>query len=212
MGNGGGSIVRTVGDQVTIGPDSVGYNIVTRGISWGGDTVTTTDVAVADGYAKITDDPRFDGKRTSKLDGGLVKRAVSKIIENVERSIDMIKTSREPVPVVLVGGGGIILPETHYEKLKGAKSVVRPQNFQFANAIGAAISQVSGEIDRVFALEQMTREEAMKQAKQMAMEKAVLAGADPEKVQVVDIDEVFLAYLPSNAARIRVKAAGPLKG
>ena len=25
------------------------------------------------------------------------------------------------------------------------------------------------------------------------------------------IDEVFLAYLPSNAARIRVKAAGPLK-
>jgi hypothetical protein len=46
----------------------------------------------------------------------------------------------------------------------------------------------------------------------MAMEKAVLAGADPEKVQVVDIDEVFLAYLPSNAARIRVKAAGPLKG
>jgi hypothetical protein len=45
----------------------------------------------------------------------------------------------------------------------------------------------------------------------MAIDKAVQAGADPERVQVVDVDEVFLAYLPSSAARIRVKAAGPLK-
>lgn len=212
IGNGGGSIVRSAGEDVTIGPDSVGYDIITKGISWGGDTVTATDVAAAEGYAEISDDPRFEASRTERLDRSFVKKAVSKIIENVEWSIDMIKTSREPVPVILVGGGGIILPESHYAKLKGAREVIRPTNFQFANAIGAASSQVSGEIDRVFALDHQSREEAVKQAKQMATEKAVLAGADPERVQIVDMDEVFLAYLPSNAARIRVKAAGPLKG
>jgi N-methylhydantoinase A/oxoprolinase/acetone carboxylase beta subunit len=212
IGNGGGSIVRPSGGDVTIGPDSVGFNIVTRGISWGGDTITTTDVAVARGYAKITDDNRFDATRAARLDSGLVEKAVSRIIQNVERSIDMIKTSREPVTVILVGGGGIILPESHYGSLRGAEKVIRPDNFQFANAIGAAISQVSGEIDRVFSLEQQTRDEAMSEAKRLATEKAVLAGADPSKVQIVDIDEVFLAYLPSNAARIRVKAAGPLRG
>jgi len=211
MGNGGGSVVRKVDGLVTIGPDSVGYNIVTKGIAWGGSTVTATDVALADGYAEISGDPRVDVSRTKKLEKEFVKSAVSKIVENVEKSIDMIKTSRESMPVVLVGGGGIILPGSHYDKLKGSARVIRPPNFQFANAIGAAISQVSGEIDRVFSLEHQSRDEAMKQAKQMASDKAIQAGADPERVQIVDIDEVFLAYLPSNAARIRVKAAGPLK-
>ena len=196
---------------MTSGPDRVGYSIVTKGIAWGGSTVTATDVALADGYAEISGDPRVDVSRTKKLEKEFVKSAVSKIVENVEKSIDMIKTSRESMPVVLVGGGGIILPGYHYDKLKGSARVIRPPNFQFANAIGAAISQVSGEIDRVFSLEHQSRDEAMRQAKQMATDKAVQAGADPERVQVVDIDEVFLAYLPSNAARIRVKAAGPLK-
>jgi N-methylhydantoinase A/oxoprolinase/acetone carboxylase beta subunit len=211
IGNGGGSIVRRRDGEVTIGPDSVGYNIVTRSIAWGGDTVTTTDIAIAAGYASIKDDPRCDPSRTRMLDYEFVQKAVSKIVENVERAIDMIKTSKDPVPVVLVGGGGIILPPEYYNKLKGVSRVIRPENFQYANAIGAAIAQVSGEIDKVFSLEEMSREEAVKTAKKLAIEKAVAAGADPDKVQVVDVDEVFLAYLPSNAARIRVKAAGPLK-
>lgn len=211
MGNGGGSVVRNRNGEVTVGPDSVGYNIVTKGIAWGGDTVTTTDIALAAGYAVIRDDPRCDPTRTKKLDSSFVSKAQNKIIENVERSIDMIKTSREPVPVVLVGGGGIILPESQYAKLTGVAKVVRPPNFQYANAIGAAISQVSGEIDRVFSLEHQSREEALKQAKQMAIDKAIAAGADPGRVQIVDIDEIFLSYLPSNAAKIRIKAAGPLK-
>ena len=39
----------------------------------------------------------------------------------------------------------------------------------------------------------------------------IAAGADPERVKIVDIDEIFLSYLPSNAAKVRIKAAGPLK-
>lgn len=211
IGNGGGSIVRLKDGEVTIGPDSVGYDIVTKSIAWGGDTVTTTDVAIAAGYATIKDDPRCDPPRTRVLDKEFVQKAVARIVENVERAIDMIKTSMEPVPVVLVGGGGIILPPDYYSKLKGVSQVIRSENFQYANAIGAAIAQVSGEIDRVFSLEEMNREEALNIAKKLAVEKAIAAGADPNNVQIVDIDEVFLAYLPSNAARIRVKAAGPLR-
>ena len=79
-----------------------------------------------------------------------------------------------------------------------------------ANAIGAAIAQVGGEVDRIFALDQMGREAALEQAKQEAVEKAVAAGAREETVNIVDVEEVPLAYLPSNAARIRVKAIGEL--
>ena len=45
----------------------------------------------------------------------------------------------------------------------------------------------------------------------MAREKAADAGVAPDGVEVVDIEEVFLSHLPSNAVRVGVKAAGPLK-
>lgn len=209
IGCGGGSIVKHTPKGVEVGPESVGYELVIKGIAWGGDTLTATDIALASGYAKI-DDPKIDLKRLSHLDAGLTREAVAKIIKNVEECIDRIKTSPEPLPVVLVGGGGIIIPPYYYEKLKGASKVIRPEHFQYANAIGAAIAQVSGEIDRVFSLEQLSRDEAIKTAKLMAIEEAIKAGARPGTVEVVDVDEIPLAYLPGNAVRIRAKACGSL--
>ena len=38
------------------------------------------------------------------------------------------------------------------------------------------------------------------------------AGADPATIEVVEIDEVPLTYVPSNATRVRVKAVGDLAG
>ncbi len=125
----------------------------------------------------------------------------------VEDAIDKMKTSPEPVPVILVGGGSIILPD----ELRGASKVIKPPHFEVANAIGAAIAQVSGEIDKVFSLEEKGREEVLKEAKKIAVEEAIKAGADPSTVEIVDVDEIPLAYLPGNAIRIRVKAAGYLK-
>jgi hypothetical protein len=118
-----------------------------------------------------------------------------------------MKTSTEPIQVVVVGGGSILLRG----KLPGATELVKPDHFAVANAIGAAIAQVGGEVDRVFSLGRMTRDEALEQAKGEAAEKAVAAGAGRDTVQVVDVEEVPLAYLPSNATRIRVKAVGELE-
>ena len=42
------------------------------------------------------------------------------------------------------------------------------------------------------------------------MDKAVAAGAGRASVEVVEIDEVPLTYLPSNAVLVRAKAAADL--
>ena len=55
IGLGGGSIVREVGDQVTVGPDSVGYKITEEARVFGGKQLTTTDIAVRLGLADIGD-------------------------------------------------------------------------------------------------------------------------------------------------------------
>jgi N-methylhydantoinase A/oxoprolinase/acetone carboxylase beta subunit len=118
-----------------------------------------------------------------------------------------MKTSAGDIPVVVVGGGSILLGEG----LAGASEVVKPEHFAVANAIGAAIAQIGGEVDRVFSLESMPREDALQQAKDEATEKAVAAGASAGTVHIVDVEEVPLAYLPSNATRIHVKAVGELE-
>ena len=49
IGLGGGTIVRTStnGDTaVRVGPDSVGYDVVTRALAVGGDTTTLTDISL----------------------------------------------------------------------------------------------------------------------------------------------------------------------
>ena len=200
FGLGGGSLVRA-GGGLEIGPESVGYELSNRALVFGGSTLTVTDVAVAGGLADVG-----DRGRVRHLSPTLVAEAVTLVQDRIAEAVDRMKTSARPIPVVVVGGGSILLRDP----LPGASTVVRPEHFAVANAIGAAISQVGGEVDRVFALDRMTRDEALDRAKQEAAAKAVAAGARVESVHVLDVEEVPLAYLPGNATRIRVKAVGEL--
>ncbi|WP_201716706.1 hydantoinase/oxoprolinase family protein [Rossellomorea arthrocnemi] len=202
VGIGGGTIVRVQEDgNVLLGPDSVGYRLQQEAYVFGGDTLTTTDIVVAKGMADIG-----DSSKLKDLDENIIEKAFNQIVEKVEEAIDRMKTSADPIPVILVGGGSVLLPE----QLKGASTVHRPNHFGVANAIGSAISQVSGQIERVFALDELGREQTLELAKNMAIKEAVSAGADSNEVEIVDLEDVPLAYLPGNATRIRVKAAGVL--
>jgi N-methylhydantoinase A/oxoprolinase/acetone carboxylase beta subunit len=201
LGLGGGSLVLPDGDP-TVGPESVGYELETRSLVFGGDTLTATDLAVAGGLADIG-----DRRRLSSLDAGLADRGLELIEQTVAETVDRMKTSPDPIPVVVVGGGSILLAD----ELPGASELVKPEHFAVANAIGAAIAQVGGEVDRVFSLDQRSRDEALAEAKEEATAKAVAAGAAPDSVGIVEVEEVPLAYLPSNATRIRVKAVGDLE-
>jgi N-methylhydantoinase A/oxoprolinase/acetone carboxylase beta subunit len=95
--------------------------------------------------------------------------------------------------------------------LRGVSDIIRPSHYEVANALGVAIAQVSGTVDRVFALDTMSRAQALDEAARLACERACAAGADPESVEVLDLEEIPLAYLPGNAVRIKAKAAGMLK-
>jgi N-methylhydantoinase A/oxoprolinase/acetone carboxylase beta subunit len=193
-----------------VGPESVGFKITRESYAWGGKTLTTTDVALGLGYAVI-DDPNCKPERVKGVfSREIMSAAMEKIVEIFEDSVDKMKTSADPVPVVLVGGGGIIVPSDYYGKLRGVLKVIRPDHFQYANAIGATISQASGEVDGIYDLDKMTREQALAKAKEQAVADAINAGADPSTVDVVETEELPLSYLPGTAIRIRAKAVGKL--
>ena len=79
-----------------------------------------------------------------------------------------------------------------------------------ANAIGAAIASVSGQVDRIYHPGPGGRSAMLDEARQVAHDEAVRAGADPDRTEIVALEELPLAYLTTPAVRIRAKAAGPL--
>jgi N-methylhydantoinase A/oxoprolinase/acetone carboxylase beta subunit len=199
FGLGGGSLVHE--HPLRIGPQSVGYQLTERALVLGGDTLTATDVAVAAGVVEIG-----DRSRVMHLEPALVRTAMDSIQEMVETVVDRMKTSAEPIPGIVVGGGSILIGK----HIADASETVKPEHFEAAGAVGAALAQISGEVDRVYALHALSREQALDRAKQEATDKAIAAGADPATIEIVDVEDVPLAYLPGNATRIRVKAAGSL--
>jgi N-methylhydantoinase A/oxoprolinase/acetone carboxylase beta subunit len=202
VGLGGGSIVRPDGDsRVRIGPDSVGYALTKEALCFGGSTLTMTDVAVARGMAQVGERDRVEVAQQT------VEAAYERGVAMFEEAVDRMKTSAEEVPVIAVGGGSILLPE----EIPGVSRVHKPDHYEVANAVGAAIAQVSGTIDRVFSLQDRSRDEVMEEARRTAFGEAVRAGADEDSLEVVEVEEVPLAYLPGNAVRIKVKAAGRLR-
>ncbi|WP_214367282.1 hydantoinase/oxoprolinase N-terminal domain-containing protein [Pseudonocardia sp. H11422] len=199
LGVGGGSRIHE--DPLSVGPDSVGFRLTEEALVFGGQTLTCTDIAVAAGIADIGDRSLVRG-----LDRSFVDAVLARIGADISAVVDRVRTSAEPTPVVAVGGGSILVPDD----LPGVGAVHRPEHHATANAIGAAIAQVGGEIDKMYSVAPGQRDRLLDEAKQEAVEKAVAAGANPETVHIVDIDEVPLAYLPGNATRIRVKAVGDL--
>ena len=202
IGLGGGSIVKQQDDgSVTVGPESVGYEITQKALIFGGDTITATDLAVASGLAKLG-----DPSRVAHLDATFVQKGMEAIKLLVEDHLDAIKISAEEMDVVLVGGGSLIIPKN----LVGAKRVQTPPHFGIANAIGSAISKVSGTYEKLVSFDKTPRDEALAAAKQEAIALAVKSGALQETVEIIDVEDVPLAYYPGNTSRVKIKAAGEL--
>jgi hypothetical protein len=120
----------------------------------------------------------------------------------VEEGVDRMKADARPLPVLAVGGGAFLVPE----RMPGISEVLHVSHASVANAVGAAIAQVSGEVDQVFS--GMSRGEAVSRAEALARERAIEAGADPSSLDVVDVEDLPLAYLPGDARRVRVRVVG----
>ena len=202
IGLGGGSIVREHEDgSVTVGPDSVGYRITEKALCFGGDTITATDIADRLGVASIG-----DASLTERIPMDTARKAYAVMRGMVEDAIDSMKISSDPIDAILVGGGAVLLPHD----FAGTKTVTCPEYAGCANAIGSAISKVSGLFEKLVNYEEIGRDEALEHARQEAIAAAVRAGADESTVEIIDSEDVPLAYYPGKTSRIRIKAAGDL--
>ncbi|WP_417541103.1 hydantoinase/oxoprolinase N-terminal domain-containing protein [Microbacterium maritypicum] len=200
VGLGGGTIIRETEAGTTVGPDSVGYRLPQEGLAFGGRTLTATDIALAVGGAEI------DGLEPPAVPETVGAAAWSAMREILEDSIDRMKPNAAPVPVILVGGGGIIAPT----ELDGVAELIRPDHFGAANAVGAALGEVAGQVEKIYRVDPSDQRASRADAAAEATERARLAGADPATIEVVAVEELPVAYSDGTAVLIRARAVGRL--
>ncbi len=135
----------------------------------------------------------------------LLGLAMTAADEAIADAVDRMKLGRGDIPLIVVGGGSVLIPDD----VPASRRCCVPTTTTSPTPIGAAIAQVSGRWDEVVSLAP-GRDEAIAAACDQATARAIQAGADPEHVEIVEIDEVPLAYLTEPVARISVKAVGPL--
>lgn len=201
VGIGGGSVIRSGTEGIRIGPDSVGYRIVQEGLAFGGSTTTFTDIAVARGRG-VVGNPSL-----VQLSPDFINQSYDLACRSIVDAIARIKTSAEPLPLIAVGGGSFALPD----ELPEVSNIIRPKHYEVANAIGAAMAQISGRVDRVYSMEGRDRKEVLQEAENTARAEAIAAGAAEDSLSLIDVEELPLSYLPGNATRIRVTVGGTLK-
>jgi N-methylhydantoinase A/oxoprolinase/acetone carboxylase beta subunit len=201
IGLGGGTIVREDTDgKVTVGPDSVGHYLTRDALVFGGTVLTASDIAVAAGKAEIGDSSHVRHLKSEKVADA--QRSIKTLLE---RAIDVIKTSPDPMLVLLVGGGAVIAPES----LAGASELKLPPYHDVANAVGAAISKVGGVVDMIQDVSSQTLEQAEQKAKDIAIQRAIDAGAIKDSIMIAEVESLPVTYV-ANQLRTIVKAVGEL--
>ena len=89
--------------------------------------------------------------------------------------------------------------------------VITPKHNDLANAVGAAIAQVSGQVSRVILLnDEIDRDIAIKDVTEEATRIAGKRHADPNSISVVTLSDMPLSYLPGNNLLINVTVVGDL--
>lgn len=191
---------------MAVGPTSVAYRLSTEARVYGGNVLTTSDVAVAAGLATFGDASLVRAGGAHAIAPDVLIRAQAAIQDIVATAIEAARPTRAPVVVVLVGGGAVLVPTD--AKLHGVERLVVPPHASVANAVGACIAQVSGTVDHI--VPGTDTESAKRQACADATAAAVKAGAAADGVTIVDVDVIPLAYIPGGALRVRARAVGDL--
>ncbi|WP_103070210.1 hydantoinase/oxoprolinase N-terminal domain-containing protein [Aquimarina sediminis] len=211
VGIGGGTIVRFEKGECVLGPDSVGYMLKEKAISFNGNIITLSDFFIAENQL-IIEGTRGCEEIKNKI-FQMVGIPYSVILEKVrntiqlkiEKLVDKLKTDAKDIPVVACGGGAFLLPR----EITGASEVIFTEHMEVANAYGACIAQISSEEELLINTLQKDEKQALQELLSNTKKQLLDNGASENSIHILTKESIPLAYLPGTV-KLKVKLCGDL--
>ncbi|WP_172799317.1 hypothetical protein [Bacillus sp. FJAT-29814] len=129
------------------------------------------------------------------------------MMNEIKSTIERLIVNDEELPIVLVGGGSPLLHDSLFSKYK---KIRKPSGFHICNAIGACFAPISEQIDKVYWLNELTKEEVVSRAVDTVRDAVIRKGGKPESVQIAYVEEFPFDYIQGEVLRVRTKAIGEL--
>lgn len=192
---GGGSRLFFGKNGVEIGPESAARRLKELSQAFGGPFLTLTDAAL---FLNIFKMEGADLKKIAVTESQ-ANAALQKTAQQLEKAVAKMEGIQKDLPVVLVGGGAKLIPDS---LLAGRYQT--PLHSGVANAYGAALAEISSTVDTVISLNE--REMALDGLKEKVFQKATSKGAS--SLRLVDQKIIPYYYMPGNMARVILTAAG----
>lgn len=120
-------------------------------------------------------------------------------------ALENVRRRNAPVGLLVIGEAA----ERAGDHLENLGEVIFPKHGAVAHAVGLLVAPAGGEADRICANRPGVRATTMEAARGEAVARAIHAGAHPDRVEIVEVQEIPLTYLLEPAIRIRARAAGP---
>lgn len=183
---GGGSLIDCQNNVYKIGPQSVGASLLNVCQTNGGPEWTLYDV----------------GQRALQSDHHESKQILLQLLTRIQSEIEALVPDADTKPILLVGGGAALIPESLL-----SRRFVRPKYYTVANAYGAALSEVSAQMDCIIQSDQNI-DQSIEQLEQKVICLAIGKGADRESVRIIEKKILPLYYMQQPMYRILMTAAG----
>lgn len=202
---GGGSCICPTTFQ--IGPLSVGRGLHQQALCFGGSTLTFTDIAIKLGHLSISEASKCHLKMHPNMPSTKQCEAIyAQAEEKITFLIQQMRGRHTDLPTLFVGGGSRLFCSKFSLKNADQALDVFQEHFDVANAYGAALAEVAGTVDTVISLTQ--REHTLNLLHEKARNQAILKGADPLCVRLVDQQIIPYPYASNNMTRVIVRWSG----
>ncbi len=193
---GGGTCIKIDNETPCLESKSVGNRLLIDSVSFGGSSLTLTDVALKAGLITIKN---AEPDRVS-LTKQQIDSLYAQIKNRLQELIEKMRGPEQNISIVLVGGGATLLPPNLIP------NAITCPHANVANAYGAALAEISATVDTVVSLTQ--RDIILTELRNQALNLAVEQGAAASLVRVIEEKIIPYHYIPNNLARIIITAAG----
>jgi N-methylhydantoinase A/oxoprolinase/acetone carboxylase beta subunit len=194
---GGGSLLKKSSSVYQFTGESCARELRQRALSFGGDELTLTDVAISHGHLTI------EGAMPLNIDGAAAP-LLRAAFEKVQKLIERAKGPDLSLPVLFVGGGALLFPRDWL-----SENTLIPASCGVANAYGAALAEVSATLEITFALSE--KEKAMEALHEKGKKEVERLGGNALQARLVDMQVVPYHYMPGGKARGVITMAAPPK-
>lgn len=207
---GGGTSIVTDADGAYRLGHSVAKALTSEARCCGGDTLTITDIAVANGRldfegVKLKAFPDVDLEAVDAFIHTKLADFICEVGSKIQRPAEGLR---------LVGGGACLfdlnkLKAILQENQPSIQAIVCPEGADVANAIGAGLALLSATHTAVIELDACSLELAETKIADKAKQALLCKGADEKKITVKPASSTPMLYLPGRPYRVSVTCEGP---